>query len=50
LLIYTFKSFRKVYRQNRFKTTLKVFLLALIYSIVLCVGLTVVLAVSLLWF
>jgi predicted nucleic acid-binding Zn ribbon protein len=50
LMFYTYKSFRNVYRQNRFKTLLKITFLLFLYTLALSFGLTIVLTISLLWF
>ncbi len=50
LLLYSYKSFRNVYQQNRFKTVLKLFLFGLIYPIVLSLGLVIAAIGSLLFF
>ncbi len=50
LLLYSYKSFRNVYQQNRFKTLLKLFLFGLIYPIILSLGLIMAAIGSLVFF
>lgn len=50
LILYSYKSFRNVYKQNRVKTLLKMFLLGLVYLVILSVGLLIGIIISLLLF
>lgn len=50
LLLYSYKSFRNVYHQNRFKTILKLFFFVMTYPVILALGLLAAAVVSLIFF